>query len=162
MILKVSGNSRKCVRIIWKECGWSGNFLYDLNSVRMISKMCPDNLKESGWSRNVLGWSGKFLDDPKFPKFWDIYCKHCLWSIFGPCWCTKSCKTTFYAHLLRIWKLAGFTRFIRKVFVTKILLSGKFLFFLTLGKRSMGSPLGDKLFFDLIRYHEFFFLDTIR
>ena len=29
-------------------------------------------------------------------QIWDIYCKHCLWSIFGPCWCTKSCKN----HLL--------------------------------------------------------------
>ena len=65
-------------------------------------------------------------------QIWDIYCKHCLWSIFGPCWCTKSCKTTFYAHLSRIWKLARFTRFIRKVFATKILLSGKFLLFATL------------------------------
>ena len=65
-------------------------------------------------------------------QIWDIYCKHCLWSIFGPCWCTKSCKTTFYAHLSRIWKLARFTRFIRKVFATKILLSGKFLLFVTL------------------------------
>ena len=65
-------------------------------------------------------------------QIWDIYCKHCLWSIFGPSWCTKSCKTTFYAHLMRIWKLARFTRFIRKVFATKILLSGKFLLFVTL------------------------------
>ena len=65
-------------------------------------------------------------------QIWDIYCKHCLWSIFGPCWCTKSCKTTFYAHLSRIWKLARFTRFIRKVFATKILLSGKFSLFVTL------------------------------
>ena len=65
-------------------------------------------------------------------QIWDIYCKHCLWSIFGPCWCTKSCKTTFYAHLSRIWKLARFTRFIRKVFATKILLSGKFSLFATL------------------------------
>ena len=65
-------------------------------------------------------------------QIWDIYCKHCLWSIFGPCWCTKSCKTTFYAYLSRIWKLARFTRFIRKVFATKILLSGKFSLFVTL------------------------------
>ena len=65
-------------------------------------------------------------------QIWDIYCKHCLWSIFGPCSCTKSCKTTLYAHLSRIWKLTWFTRFIRKVFTTKILLSGKFLLFLTL------------------------------
>ena len=65
-------------------------------------------------------------------QIWDIYCKHCLWSIFGPCWCTKSCKTTFYAHLARIWKLARFTRFIWKVFATKILLSGKFSLFVTL------------------------------
>ena len=43
--------------------------------------------------------------------------------------CIKSCKPTFYAHLLRIWKL---THFIRKVFATKILLSGKFSLFLTL------------------------------
>ena len=65
-------------------------------------------------------------------QIWDIYCKHCLWSIFGPCWCTKSCKTTFYAHLSRIWKLARFTRFIRKVFATKILLSGQLSLFATL------------------------------
>ena len=65
-------------------------------------------------------------------QIWDIYCKHCLWSIFGPSWCTKSCKTTFYAHLSRIWKLARFTRFIQKVFATKILLSGKFSLFVTL------------------------------
>ena len=65
-------------------------------------------------------------------QIWDIYCKHCLWSIFGPCWCTKSCKTTFYAHLSRIWKLTRFTCFIWKVFATKILLSGKFSLFVTL------------------------------
>ena len=65
-------------------------------------------------------------------QIWDIYCKHCLWSIFGPCWCTKSCKTTFYTHLARIWKLSQFRRFIRKVFATKILLSGKFSLFVTL------------------------------
>ena len=73
-------------------------------------------------------------------QIWDIYCKHCLWSIFGPCWCTKSCKPTFYAHLLRIWKLARFTRFIRKVFATKILLSGKFLLFVTLGSPNGNCP----------------------
>ena len=65
-------------------------------------------------------------------QIWDLYCKHCLWSIFGPCLCTKSCKTTFYAHLSRIWKLTRFTRFIRKVFATNILLSGKFSLFVTL------------------------------
>ena len=65
-------------------------------------------------------------------QIWDIYCKHCLWSIIGPCWCTKSCKTTFYVHLSRIWKLARFTRFIQKVFATKILLFGKFSLFVTL------------------------------
>ena len=65
-------------------------------------------------------------------QIWDIYCKHCLWSIFGPCLCTKSCKTTFYAHLSQIWKLTGFTCFIRKVFATKILPSGKFSLFVTL------------------------------
>ena len=52
-------------------------------------------------------------------QIWDLYCKHCLWSIFGPCLCTKSCKTTFYAHLSRIWKLTGFTHFIRKVLQQK-------------------------------------------
>ena len=70
---------------------------------------------------------GVHISSPK-----DLYCKLCLWSIFGPCLCTKSCKTTFYAHLSRIWKLARFTRFIRKVFATKILLSGKFSLFVTL------------------------------
>ena len=46
----------------------------------------------------------------------------------------KICKHTFYAYLSRIWKLMHFTRFIRKVFATKIMLSGKFSFFLTLEK----------------------------
>ena len=41
----------------------------------------------------------------------------------------KICKHTFYANLSQIWK---FTRFIRKVFATKILLSGKFSLFVTL------------------------------
>ena len=36
IICKVSG---------WKDCGWSGKFPHDLNSVRIITKMCPDNLK---------------------------------------------------------------------------------------------------------------------
>ena len=49
-------------------------------------------------------------------------------SIFGPCW-HKTGKPTYYAHLSRIWKLTHFTGFIRKVFATKILLSGKFSFF---------------------------------
>ena len=44
----------------------------------------------------------------------------------------KICKHTFYAYLSRIWKLMQFTRFVRKVIATKILLSGKFSFFLTL------------------------------
>ena len=38
-------------------------------------------------------------------------------------------------HLSRIWKLTRFTRFIRKVFATKILLFGKFLLFVTLHLR---------------------------
>ena len=44
----------------------------------------------------------------------------------------KILQTHLYAHLSRIWKLTRFTRFIRKVFAAKILLSGKFLLFLTL------------------------------
>ena len=44
----------------------------------------------------------------------------------------KICKHTFYAYVSRIWKLMQFTCFIRKVFATKILLSGKFLLFVTL------------------------------
>ena len=55
-----------------------------------------------------------------------------LWSTFGPFLCLRSCKHTFYRHLSRIRKLTRFTRFIWKVFVTKILLSGKFSLFLTL------------------------------
>ena len=43
--------------------------------------------------------------------------------------CTKSCKTTFYAHLSRIWKLTRFTRFIRKVFATKSCCPENFRFF---------------------------------
>ena len=46
----------------------------------------------------------------------------------------KICKHTFYANLSQIWK---FTRFIRKAFATKILLSGKFSLFVTLLKRNL-------------------------
>ena len=42
-------------------------------------------------------------------------------------------KHTLFAYVSRIRKLTRFTRLIRKVFATKILLSGKFLLFLTLG-----------------------------
>ena len=42
------------------------------------------------------------------------------------------CKHTFYAYLSRFWKMMQFTGLIRKVFTTKILLSGKFSPFLTL------------------------------
>jgi len=67
---------------------------------------------------------GKFLDDLKSVQIIKkMYLDY-----------KKTCKTTCYAHLLRIWKLAQFTRFIWKVFVTKILLSGKFLLFVTLGE----------------------------
>ena len=41
----------------------------------------------------------------------------------------KICKHTLYAYLSRIWKSMQFTRFIRKIFVTKILLSGIFFVF---------------------------------
>ena len=47
-------------------------------------------------------------------------------------WTLKICKHTFYASLSRIWKMMQFTGLIRKVFATKILLSGKFLLFVTL------------------------------
>ena len=52
--------------------------------------------------------------------------------IFGQFLCLISCKHTFYGHLSRIRKLTRFTRFIRKVFATKILLSGKTSLFVTL------------------------------
>ena len=55
-----------------------------------------------------------------------------VWMIYNCTKCTKSCKTTFCAHFSQIWKLARFTLFIRKVFATKILLSGKFSLFATL------------------------------
>ena len=41
----------------------------------------------------------------------------------------KILQTTFYAHLSRIWKLARFTRFIRKVFATKSCYPENFVFF---------------------------------
>ena len=41
----------------------------------------------------------------------------------------KICKHIFYAYLLQIWKLTRFTRSNRIFFFTKVLLSGKFLFF---------------------------------
>ena len=52
----------------------------------------------------------------------------------------KICKHTFYAYLSRIRKMMQF--FIRKVFATKILLSGKLLFFLTL---SIPLPFGQHM-----------------
>ena len=98
--------------MIWKVSRWSGKFPDDLKSVHQkVPNLGVHNFKS---------------------QIWDLYCKHCLWSIFGPCSCTTSCKTTFHAHLSRIWKLTWFTHFIRKVFATKILQSGKFLLFVTL------------------------------
>ena len=51
----------------------------------------------------------------------------------------KICKHTFYAYVSQIWKLMQFTCFIRKVFATKIMLSGKFSFFLTLGALNLAA-----------------------
>ena len=52
-----------------------------------------------------------------------------IWEVSG--W-LRSCKHTFYGHLSQIQKLTRFTCFIRKLFATKILLSGKFSLFVTL------------------------------
>ena len=49
------------------------------------------------------------------------------------------CKHTFYAYLSQIWKMMQYTRFIWKVFATKILLSGKFSFFATLVEGKQGN-----------------------
>ena len=152
MIWKVSWRSKKCPENLENVSGWS--------------KKCLDNLE------NVSGWYGKCLGDLKnvwiiwkvswqfkrgCHKFWiyiqlkkSIKClsansfpyKCTLWSIFGPFLCLRSCKNTFYGHLSQIRKLTRFTRVIRKVFATKILLSGKFLLFLTLRKRGRGWGLG--------------------
>ena len=51
------------------------------------------------------------------------------WKLSG--W-SKKCRDeleSFYAYFLHIWKLMQFTRFVWKVFATKILLSGKFSLF---------------------------------
>ena len=55
--------------------------------------------------------------------------------------CLKFAKKIFYAYLPWIWKLTRFTRFIWKVFVTKILLSGKFSLFQTLLQSNENVPL---------------------
>ena len=55
--------------------------------------------------------------------------------------CLKFAKKNFYAYLPWIWKLTRFTRFIWKVFVTKILLSGKFSLFQTLLQSNENVPL---------------------
>ena len=57
----------------------------------------------------------------------------------------KILQTHPSAHLSQIWKLKQFTRIIRKVFVTKILLFGKFLkLFLTLSKKRGGISIIEK------------------
>ena len=58
----------------------------------------------------------------------------------------KILQNHLYAHLSRIWKLM---RFIRKVFTTKILLSGKFSLFVTL-LLSLQSPTGGILWLFLV------------
>ena len=97
--------------------------------------------------RKVSGWSKKCRED--LESFLTILILHIFsqsnwqsansfpykctqWSIFEPFLCLKSCKNNLYAHLSQIWKLMQFTRFIWKVFATKILLSGKFSLFVTL------------------------------
>ena len=62
---------------------------------------------------------------------WDLLLMHHMEHIWTMV-VLKICKHTFYAYLSRIWKMMQFTGLIRKVFVTKILLSGKFSPFLTL------------------------------
>ena len=86
---------------------------------------------ESFCDKFIIGWRiSEYLAIQNI----QIICKLSGWT--GKCpdnqYSTKSCKTTFYAHLSRIWKFTWFTRFIRKVFATKILLSGKFSLFVTL------------------------------
>ena len=59
---------------------------------------------------------------------WDLLLMHHMehiWTIVM----LKICKHTFYAFVLRNWTMMQFMRFIRKVFATKILLSGKFSLF---------------------------------
>ena len=136
--------------MIWKVSRRSVKFPDDLKSVQIIQKMYAGLswgfmlfqervAQKQFWIPNFnfhfltleQEWFEWILGNFK-SQIWDLYCKHCLRSIFGPCLCTQSCKTNFYAHLSRIWKLTQFTRFIRKVFATKILLSGKFSLFVTL------------------------------
>ena len=97
--------------------------------------MYMDNLKESGWSRHVWGWSGKFPDDPKgvriIEKCVQIILRESGWfrnvsvcsgkfpNIFGTCLCRKHCKPTFYVHLLQIWKLTWFTPLFLESFCDK-------------------------------------------
>ena len=64
---------------------------------------------------------------------WISY-KCTLWSIFGPLLCLKFATTLFTRICREFEKMMQFTGLIRKVFATKILLSGKFSPFLTLGQ----------------------------
>ena len=83
------------------------------------------------------------------------------WSIsmkYGPFLCLKSCKHTFYALFSLVWKYMRFTRFIRKVFATKILLFGMFLLFLTL--RTLVSSIMSRIFGPKSFYSKFVQLFT--
>ena len=134
VILKMSGWYTKYPD---KMSGWSGKCLDDLKSVCMIWKVARQSKINLDNLENVPGWYGKCPDDLK--SVWitvlnfaciQLKCssansfpyKCTQWSIFGPFLCFRSCKRTFSAHLSSIWNLLRFSRFVQKVFATKILL----------------------------------------
>ena len=98
--------------MIWKVSRRSGKFPDDLKSVQIIQKLCIYSIKESKKCLSANSFSYLEILDSQIGTFsikkvpnlgvhnfksqiWDLYCKHCLWSIFGPCLCTKSYKTSF-------------------------------------------------------------------
>ena len=98
--------------MIWKVSRWSKKCLDHLERLQMIWKI-------SGWLICQSKLSGKCLDDPEV--------------IFVPFLCIESCKCNFSLAIgAKMWTLPWFMRFIWKDFTSKILLSLKFSFFVTL------------------------------
>ena len=79
----------------------------------------------------MLGWSGKFPDDPKCPKFGTSIVSTAYGAYLDHADAQNLAKPPFM-RICREFENWRYLRAIRKVFATKILLSGKFSLFATL------------------------------
>ena len=95
MIWKVSRQSKKCPDNLKKKVsGWPGKLLDNLESVRIIWKMCPDGGESVRMIKKVSELSGKYLDNLKSVRLIKKMCPADLKSvrmIWKVSWRSKKC-----------------------------------------------------------------------